>query len=368
MTLRGALVGCGYIAHRHVDAWAATRGAGLVAVCDLQRERAEALARRAGASVAAFADVDALFDAIGDQLDFIDISTPPEHHRPIVEWAAAHGVAVLCQKPIAATWADSEAVAHTVAQTGVTFAVNEIWKWIPAYQRVGAILRDGRLGRLGSIRFVGASNLLLPRRHGTSFAGVVDRPSAEHREQLVERFSTMPKLIVLEYGVHVLDMIREWCGDPRRLRARLWRTSPELTGDDGAAIDLAYDDFDVSIALDWCQPGPETADNIDGEALAIRGEHGLVTVAAGKWVEVHPAAGPAEHVAFDVDTRDAGFACSHQDFIDAMLDGRTPMSDVAGSMRSQALVMACYASADDGGGWVDDPAAGPPFTTASPAR
>src|SRR5579872_6515182 len=94
--LRGALIGCGYVAGFHLDAWRRVEGAQLAALCDRDPARLE----RAGEKVTGaklYADASALFD--DGPLDFVEICTRPEAHPELVAIAAEHGAHVLCQKP-----------------------------------------------------------------------------------------------------------------------------------------------------------------------------------------------------------------------------------------------------------------------------
>lgn len=79
-----------------------------VALCNRTRGKAEALAAEFG--------VPAVYDDAAEllkheRLDFVDIITDPGTHRQFVELAAAHGVPVICQKPMAPTLADARAMA-----------------------------------------------------------------------------------------------------------------------------------------------------------------------------------------------------------------------------------------------------------------
>src|SRR3954471_19484257 len=108
--LRAALIGCGHISARHIPAWQATPDAELVAVCDLNRARAEARARQFGIE-RVYTDVDTMIAA--EALDCIDIATHDVTHTALVKQAASHGLHVLCQKPLAPTMAEARAmVAH----------------------------------------------------------------------------------------------------------------------------------------------------------------------------------------------------------------------------------------------------------------
>src|SRR5260370_22372514 len=82
--LRGAVVGYGFISSKgHVPAYLdrlRSRGdVEIVAVADICSAR-RAQARKDLRGVQVFSDCDALLDGIGDERDFVDISTPPPDH------------------------------------------------------------------------------------------------------------------------------------------------------------------------------------------------------------------------------------------------------------------------------------------------
>jgi len=354
--LRGVLVGCGYIAPRHGRAWASVEGAELIAVCDVDEDRARDFAAKFQVP-RAYTSLDTALDDLQGELDFVDISLPPHLHREVVQIALERGLHVLCQKPMAETVEDSLAIVKLSSASDCTVAINEMWKWIPAYEHIWERIRRGALGEVKSVRVTGMANLLLPRRHGWQLMGVEDKVSAQVHADLMARFRTMPELIVLEYGVHLLDMVRAWLGEPNELSAISSSTHPDLTGDDAAHIQLKYPNFDAQIVIDWCRPGPETPDIIDGETVTIHGSRGLLISTAGKAVEWLPFDGKAEHNEFPADTRDAGFARSHGNFVESIRTGRTPASAPEDNLRSQSLMLACYASSADGGRWIRQPSA-----------
>ena len=112
MRLRGAMLGAGNIALRgHAPQWAhdprLREEVEIVAVADLSRSNLEA-ARAWFPQARLYERAEELLDA--ETLDFCDICTPPSTHRPLVEKAAARGLHVLCEKPLAPTLADAERI------------------------------------------------------------------------------------------------------------------------------------------------------------------------------------------------------------------------------------------------------------------
>jgi predicted dehydrogenase len=113
--IRIGLVGCGFIAAIHSRALKALMGGGLVdaavvATCDRDQARAEAFARAHEAEVATD-DLGRLLEAV----DAVYVCTPTAGHLAAVEAAADAGVAVFCEKPLAPSLPEAEAVAAAVA-------------------------------------------------------------------------------------------------------------------------------------------------------------------------------------------------------------------------------------------------------------
>src|SRR5262245_59032943 len=97
--LRGAIVGLGFIGGTgHLPAYLKMKDARIVAVADITPARLE-VAKNAIPGVRTYATWQALLSA-ENELDFIDIATPPCDHAEIAEAAAERGLHVLCEKPL----------------------------------------------------------------------------------------------------------------------------------------------------------------------------------------------------------------------------------------------------------------------------
>ena len=95
--LKGAIIGCGFFARNHLNAWNDVQGARLVAVCDIDPAKAEAAAAMTGAKP--YTDARAMLAE--EKLDFVDIATTMESHEALMALAAEHKLAAICQKPFA---------------------------------------------------------------------------------------------------------------------------------------------------------------------------------------------------------------------------------------------------------------------------
>jgi predicted dehydrogenase len=112
--------------------------------------------------------VHATYEALLDDpdVDAVYIPLPNSLHREWVERAAAAGKHVLCEKPLATTVRDAEAMAEACARAGVTLLEAYMTPFHPRAQAIETLVSSGALGKL---RFARAA-----------FTGVLDRHD-DHR-------------------------------------------------------------------------------------------------------------------------------------------------------------------------------------------
>src|SRR5262249_13654275 len=137
--LRGALIGCGYVSQFHLRAWTQQTRGRLVAVCDTDRSRAQAAC--AHGVCTAYASAAELF--AGERLDLVEICPRRESHLPLVRLAAAHGVAVLCQKPAAPRLDELYEMTAVCARADVRLMIHENFRWRAWYLRLKEELDHG---------------------------------------------------------------------------------------------------------------------------------------------------------------------------------------------------------------------------------
>jgi predicted dehydrogenase len=108
------------------------------------------------------------YDAVlrDPEVEAVYVPLPNSLHRPWVERAAAAGKHVLCEKPLAPTAADAEAMAAACELAGVALCEAYMTAFHPRAMAVESLVASGRLGAL---RFARAA-----------FTGVLDRPD-DHR-------------------------------------------------------------------------------------------------------------------------------------------------------------------------------------------
>ncbi|MEA3368624.1 MAG: Gfo/Idh/MocA family oxidoreductase [Planctomycetota bacterium] len=134
----------------------------VVAVCDVDRWRLDrakqqveshyAGGKRSGAYAGCGAVAD-FRDILGrDDVDAVMISTPDHWHVPMAIAAARAGKDVCLEKPITLSIAEGRRLVETFRRTGRVFRVDSEFRSIEVFQRACELVRNGRIGRLRTIR------------------------------------------------------------------------------------------------------------------------------------------------------------------------------------------------------------------------
>ena len=139
----------------------ASPGARLVAVASERAADGDGARFGAARAYRAYA---ALLD--DPEVEAVYVPLPNSLHRAWVERAAAAGKHVLCEKPLAPTPADAEAMAAACAAAGVTLLEAYMTPFHPRAMAIETLVASGRLGGLRFAR--------------SAFTGVLDRPD-DHR-------------------------------------------------------------------------------------------------------------------------------------------------------------------------------------------
>jgi len=216
--LRGAIIGCGFFGKIQIEAWSRIPEACIVAACDLDLERA----RRS--APAAYASPEEML--AGEQLDFVDIATRPESHLSLVRLAAEHGLAVICQKPMAPTWPEAVSMADAAEEARVRLMIHENWRWQPWYRAAWRIIEAGEIGNPIAYSFC------TRRCDGGGPAPYESQPY----------FKDMPRFIIYETLVHHIDTARFLFGEIDTVFAHARRVNPAIAGEDRALLILAHRD------------------------------------------------------------------------------------------------------------------------------
>jgi predicted dehydrogenase len=361
-TLRGAMIGAGSIAQYHLAAWSHTEAVVIVAIFNRTLEKAQRLAARFGIDPGhVYDDLETMLDRESG-LDFVDIATAPGLHRAHVEAAAARGVNILCQKPLAPSLADARAMVEACERAGVLFSVNENWRWRSWYREVRRLLEEGTIGRPCYARIAAHRNVTLGLP-GQVAPGLLERQSYTR---------TMPRLILYEWGIHLVDALRMLLGEPRWVHAAMSRLSPHVAGEDRALLTYGFSEegeITATIDISWSTiTGPEMPTileevTIEGESGTIalvpnRGDGDLIRIARllpeeripadrdRPWSPVMTTALPA-HDGDIAAAYQASYDAAHGHFAGCLRSGRLPETHAGDNLKTLRAVFAAYQSAEE---------------------
>jgi D-apiose dehydrogenase len=333
--LHGALIGCGYVSRFHLEGWARVSSARLVALCDLDRQRLQQASTRVpGARL--YIDAAGLFES-EQELDFVEICTRPDSHRALVELAARAGAHVLCQKPAAVVRPDLEAMMMASDSAGIRLMFHENWRFRPWYRALRSEIEAGAIGRPIRLRIAHRDTRALR-------AGGYDKQPY---------FRTMPRLILLEMGCHLVDTARFLLGEVATVSATLGKFGPYSAGEDLATLSLRFAGGCLGLLdMSWCAPADlareEWALNetiVEGTAGTLR----LLTDGSLEWIgptgsrERKPVAlGPDDQVYVD------GYAATQEHFVSGLITGAAHETSARDTLRTMDVVWTAYRSAEEG--------------------
>ena len=330
--LRGICLGAGYFSRFQFEAWARIPEVEIIALANRSLDKArEAAALHRIPRAYAWADLTAMLDA--EKPDFVDIITPPETHLEVVRLAAARGIAIICQKPIAPTFAECETIVETARRAGVRLMIHENFRWQPWYREMRRLLDAGTLGELFSIN--------IRTRLGDGW---------QHDAYLARQpfFRTYPRLFCYETGVHFLDTFRYLGGEITSVYTRFQKRNPAILGEDAAQIVCGFASGATAILDASRYNESDAADpRYTFGLVRIDGRKGHVELDLAGNLTLKPLGQPTRLL--DYPHTRGGFAgdCVYalqRHFVDCMMSGGPFENTGEDYLISTALMEACYRS------------------------
>jgi myo-inositol 2-dehydrogenase / D-chiro-inositol 1-dehydrogenase len=301
--MRVGIVGAGWIGAQHYRILTSLEGVGVVAVCDVDRERAEALT--SGTEARVYLDWREMFDR--EDMTAVIICPPPLLHREPTVAALGRGLPVYLEKPIARTLEDAAVIVEAAERSGTVCAIGYQWHALDLLDDVRQLL-DGQ-----------QPGLLV----GTSIGPTQSRP------WFLDRRAGGGNL--LERGSHHLDLARVIGGEVASVQAaashvRLARSADgEGDIDDAVTILLTMASGAIAtIIVGWTRPGQPGTYGVDIVApeatlrLGLDPEFTLTGMACGHAVDLRAASSASERslrLFLDAvrDRDPAGVACTPPD-------------------------------------------------------
>jgi predicted dehydrogenase len=327
---RVGLAGAGWVSRYHLAAWVTLpERATVVAISDPVESAAKARAQEYGIATV-YASAEEMLDHAA--LDAIDIAAPREQHVPLCRLAAAHRVAILCQKPLAPTYDEAAALVAEIGNRS-RLMVHENWRFRPHYRRIQRWLADGRIGDVRTVMMTILTSGFLPDQHG-------ERPALVRQPML----AGLERMLLMEILIHHIDTLRFLLGPLVLVGARIGADCEAIRGEDRASLLLrAADGAAVSLVGDFMAHGhaPEPRDRLE-----IIGTTGAIVLhddrlrLTGAMEDEQTLDLAADYV--------ASYRSAIAHFIDRLLDGGTFETDAVDNLETLAIVEAAYRSGVNG--------------------
>src|SRR5699024_9592070 len=143
MRLRVAVIGCGSIAqHRHLVEYAANDEVEIVAVCDVKKERAHDTAT--AYDVKAYTDYEELLKV--EKPDMVSVCLPNYLHAPVSIAALKAGCHVLCEKPMATSQEEAQAMIDAAEESGKKLMIGHNQRFVASHKKARELIVAGEIG------------------------------------------------------------------------------------------------------------------------------------------------------------------------------------------------------------------------------
>lgn len=258
------VIGCGFFARNHLNSWKdlAPEGADLAAVCDVDAAKAKAAAEAFGVPHW-YTDAETMFRE--RDLGLVDIITRMDTHKRLAEMAARYRVPMIVQKPFAPDLADVRSIVETAEQAGLFLAVHENFRFQTPLMRVKEIVDSGVIGE--------------PSWARVSFRTGYDIYKGQPYFFNEERF------VILDLGVHVVDLARYFLGEVERVSCETQKRNPKVRAEDTATMLLRHTSGAVSV-VECTYESRKVPDPFPETVLEIEGPRGVIVTKPGYRMEV----------------------------------------------------------------------------------
>ena len=250
------VIGCGYMGRIHAEYWDKLPQATVVAIVDIQSERANRLANQL--KCAPYTDYR---EAIArPDVDVVSICIPTSLHAEASILAAEKGKHILCEKPIALALEEADRMIDAARQNKVKLGIGFMRRHSPVFHKLKSLLSAGHFGR--PVLY-----------HAADIREV--RPKREMHD------SSLNGGPVIDMAVHLIDMWGEIfdarCVSIHARGLTLAKNRPEIAHIRELAVDTAnltatYESGDIgSFLVSWGLPPKVNPVNFNDQIIGPRG-------------------------------------------------------------------------------------------------
>ncbi|GAB1804461.1 Gfo/Idh/MocA family protein [Priestia megaterium] len=330
-TVKVGIIGCGSIAqHRHLPEYKMNKEVEIVAVCDINEQRALEVADQYGAK--AYINYEELLTS--GTVDAVSVCTPNYLHAPISIAALNNGVHVLCEKPMATSKEESQAMIQASKESGKKLMIGHNQRFVSSHQKARKLIESGEIGRIYSFR--------------TTFGhGGPEQWSVDGKESWFFKKDEAFIGAMGDLGVHKTDLLRYLLGEEIVEVGAFVQTSAKdfANVDDNAVCMLKTESGIIgTLAASWAYVGKEDNSTI------IYGAKGIIRLEDHPTYSLIVQYATGEVVNYELgkiqSNDEGGQSNTHviEEFVSAILEDKEPAVSGEEGAKSLSVILAALES------------------------
>jgi predicted dehydrogenase len=295
----------------------------VVAVANRSRDKGESFAGLVGIDRSVvYTDYRELL-ARGD-LDVVDLVLPPQLNYTVAHAAAKAGLHVICEKPIATTVAEAQAMVALPEEFGVQLLIAENFRYDNAVRKARSLIEEGAI----AAPFMLSYRWMQPVPPGDEIASRPWRQKPAHAGG-----------IMTDHGVHMIDVVRYLMGEVSEVQAFALDQRGHLGGSDSAVYNLKFESGAVG-SIQWSFG---VATHLE-TGIQMWADDGTLEISASEVRLTKPGQTDAVFSA----TGPSSFYNEFRDFYGALVEGTAALVTPTDALRDLETVLAAHHSSVSG--------------------
>src|SRR5690625_4870662 len=269
--IRVGLIGCGYIAEKHLKSLASIKELQLRAISDVKREKMEKGIHRYQAlngstkTIAQYTNYEDML--VDDSIDVVIICVISSMHATIAKQALKYNKHVIIEKPLALSIKEAEVIIELAKEKKKQVLVCHQLRYLPLIEKLKQVIEKGYLGEL----YLGVASLRLNRSTDYYSSSTWKGTWAKDGGMLVNQ------------GIHLVDLLVWLMGDIKSVYGELGSTIKEKETEDIATGIISFKDD----AKGLIEANTITKPANIGYSLSIFGKRGTICIGGEKFNQVH---------------------------------------------------------------------------------
>jgi predicted dehydrogenase len=279
---------------------------------------------------ARFTDMATAFEAV--EADFCVVVIPAAFHKDAAAHAAERGLPILCEKPLADSWAACRDIYQVVSRANVKMQVVQNYRYRAPMLAMKAVLQSGELGRINY---------------------VISRFADDCREyDSWKRRHELPHAMLMDGAAHHFDMLRNLTGgDCARIAAMEWNPLWSSSKGEFCALCLLQMTNGIRATYEGNATAAGEQNAWHHEMYRAECEYGSVTVGSDQIVRIRRhtrGRGLVTHEVPAPPPPHEGHAWIVNEFLDWLEDGPTPATNLNNNLRTAAMIFGAIEAARTG--------------------